>query len=97
MFAEKAKMPPESLLAPGSTTATRCLSEANFNKLKRFQYALERVVTGMHEYIRDPMTPILAKLHWLPIRASGIIQDRHDDVQDPPDNAAILPGGTDRG
>ena len=45
------------------------MSEANFNKLKHVQYTLACVVTNMPAYSRDHMTPVLTKLHWLPIRA----------------------------
>ena len=45
------------------------MSEANFNKLERGRYALACMVTGMPAYFRDQMTPVLAKLHWLPIQA----------------------------
>ena len=44
------------------------MSEANFNKLKRVQYALAHVVTGMPAYSRNHMITVLTKLHWLPIR-----------------------------
>ena len=45
------------------------MSDANFKKLERVQYSLARVVTGMPVYSRDHMMPVLAKLHWQPIRA----------------------------
>ena len=45
------------------------MSDANFKKLERVQYSLARVATGMPVYSHDHMIPILAKLHWLPIRA----------------------------
>ena len=45
------------------------ISDANLKKLERVQYLLARVVTGMPVYSRNHMIPILAKLHWLPIRA----------------------------
>ena len=45
------------------------MSDANFKKWERVQYSLARVVTGMPVYSRDHMIPVLAKLHWLPIRA----------------------------
>ena len=45
------------------------MSDANFKKLERVQYSLACVVTGMPVYSRDHMIPVLAKLHWLPIRA----------------------------
>ena len=45
------------------------ISDANFKKLESVQYSLARVVTGMPVYFRDHMMPVLAKLHWLPIRA----------------------------
>ena len=45
------------------------MSDANFKKLERVQYSLARVVTCMPVYSRDHMIPVLAKLHWLPIRA----------------------------
>ena len=45
------------------------MSEAKFNKLERFQYSLARLVTGMPAYSRNHMTPVLDKLHRLPIRA----------------------------
>ena len=45
------------------------MSKANFNNFERVHYALARSVTGMPAYSRDHMTPVLAKLHWPPIRA----------------------------
>ena len=44
-------------------------SELQFSKLERGQFELSLVITGMITYSRDRMTPILAKLHWLPILA----------------------------
>ena len=38
------------------------MSESNFNKLERVQYALKRVVTGMLAYTCDHITSVLAKL-----------------------------------
>ena len=43
------------------------ISEANLNKLKCVQNTLARVVTGTRR--RDNISPVLADLHWLPIRA----------------------------
>ena len=43
------------------------VSGANLDKLQRVQNALARVVTGTRR--RDHITPILAELHWLPVRA----------------------------
>ena len=43
------------------------MSEQNLNKLQRVQNSLARVVTGTRR--RDQITPVLANLHWLPVRA----------------------------
>ena len=43
------------------------MSEQNLNKLQRVQNSLARVVTGTRR--RDHITPILADLHWLSVRA----------------------------
>ena len=45
------------------------MSEVNFNKFERVLHALAHVITGIPSHSRDHMTPVLAKLHWLPIRA----------------------------
>ena len=43
------------------------MSEQNLNKLQRVQNSLARVVTGTRR--RDHIIPVLADLHWLPVRA----------------------------
>ena len=43
------------------------MSEQNLNKLQRVQNSQAPVVTGTHR--RDHITPVLADLHWLPVRA----------------------------
>ena len=43
------------------------ISEANLDKLQVVQNTLARVVTGSRR--RDHISPVLADLHWLPIRA----------------------------
>ena len=49
-------------------------SETNFVKLQRVQKTLARVVTGTRRYDHVKcevihITPVLAKLHWLPVKA----------------------------
>ena len=41
-------------------------SSANIDKLQRLQNSLARVVTNTRR--RDHITPVLADLHWLPVR-----------------------------
>ena len=41
--------------------------EQNLNKLQRVQNSLARVVIDTRR--RDHITPVLADLHWLPVRA----------------------------
>ena len=72
------------------------LSDANFNKLEQVQYSLARAVIGMPTYSCNHMTAVLTKLHWLPTEAQESFKIAVL-VQDPPDKAAILPGGTDQG
>ena len=43
------------------------MSEQNLNKIQRVQNSLARVVTGTRR--RDHITPVIADLHWLPVRA----------------------------
>ena len=43
------------------------ISEANLDKLQRVQNTPARIVTGTCR--RDHISPVLADLHWLPIRA----------------------------
>ena len=50
------------------------MSENNFAKLQRVQNSLARVVTGTKRYDHVKrevihITPVLAKLHWLPVKA----------------------------
>ena len=42
------------------------ISQANLNKLQRIQNSLARVITNTSKY--QHITPILKKLHWLPIK-----------------------------
>jgi len=42
-------------------------SDININKLQRVQNSLARVVTGSRR--SDHITPILAQLHWLPVKS----------------------------
>ena len=42
------------------------ISQANLNKLQRIQTSLARVITNSSKY--QHITPILKKLHWLPIK-----------------------------
>ena len=50
------------------------LSDANVIKLEWVQYALVLVVTGIPANSHDHMKPLLAKLHWLPIRERVTVQ-----------------------
>ena len=43
------------------------IAEASHDKLQRFQNTLARVITGTRR--RDHISPVLADLYWLPIRA----------------------------
>ena len=70
------------------------ISEANFNKLERVTLAC--VVTDMPAYSRDHTTPVLAKLHWLPIRARVSFKIAMIVFKIRQTRQAILPGGTDR-
>ena len=42
------------------------ISQANLNKIQRIQNTLARVVTNTSKF--EHITPILKKLHWLPIK-----------------------------
>ena len=42
------------------------ISDYNINRLQRIQNSAARIVTNTRKY--DHMTPILQKLHWLPVR-----------------------------
>ena len=42
------------------------ISDYNINRLQRIQNSAARVVTNTRKY--DHITPILQKLHWLPVR-----------------------------
>ena len=48
------------------------MSDANFDKLQRVQNSLARVVAGTRR--RDHITPVLAQLHWLPVKARVIFK-----------------------
>ena len=57
-------------LSPANLTTvihyTLGISQANLNKLQRIQNSLARVITNTSKY--QHITPILKKLHWLPIK-----------------------------
>ena len=60
---------PVPLLPLGSTTETRCLLKCQKRTLTNWSSVCPSMVTGMPAYSRDHMIPVLAKLHWLPVRA----------------------------
>ena len=67
------------------------MSNVNFNQLERVPYTLARAnMSHMPATIWHQFSP--SCIGW-----SSIIRNRHDDVHNPSDKAAILPGGTDRG
>jgi len=47
-------------------------SSDNLQKLQRIQNSLARIVTGKHRH--KHVTPILARLHWLPVKISCPLQ-----------------------
>ena len=54
------------LPTPSATFTSAIISQANLNKLQRIQNSLARVITNTSKY--QHITPILKKLHWLPIK-----------------------------
>jgi len=42
------------------------ISDCNINRLQRIQNSAARIMTNTRKY--DHITPILQKLHWLPVR-----------------------------
>ena len=64
-------------------------SSTNLNKLQRVQNALARTV--MMTKRRDHITPVLADLHWLPVRARTEFKIAYTDIQDSHHSSATLP------